>query len=292
MTTEIGAGTKTQPTPGAENPGSDFLSSLSDDNKTLATQQGWNDSDAVFDGYRAMQGQLSSSVALPGEGAAPEQVSDFYGSVSQHWTPKDGYQFKMPDGLAESFPYDEAFAKEAGDWFQEAGLPSHVAQSLHDKWVGKMAAAHEQTTAAQAAEAAKTAEAASAAHDALVKEYGQPDSEGYKNLIEKAVRAQTALKDGGVNVADWFADKGLMSEADDKGNQQVLDPTAVKLLAFVHDKALTEDGLSQIGGEQGGNPFDKSKTDLAKQDELLRTNPERAKTLIKAAGRDPALFGL
>lgn len=40
-----------------------------------------------------------------------------------------------------------------------------------------------------------------------------------------------------------------------------------------------------------GNPFSLEKTDLQRQARLIHENPVRAKKLIRAAGRDPELFG-
>jgi hypothetical protein len=270
-----------------------FLATLNDDNRTIATENGWQGVDGVFEGYRSLQDKLSGSVALPGENATPEQQAEFYSQVSAGWTPKNGYQFSMPGNLPENFPYDQDFAKEAGSWFQEAGLHPSAAQVLHDKWVGKMA---EQFTAGEqsATEAAtQQAEAVETAHRELVKEFGEPSSDGYKNVIAKAGRARDGLKSAGIDVSDWFAEKGILTDPDDDGNQQVADPTAVRLLAFIHDKAFSEDGLSDLGeGGNGSNPFDKDKPDLKTQSELLDKNPARAKQLIEAAGRNPASFGL
>lgn len=273
--------------------GADFMSTLSDDNKAFATEQGWSDAGAVFDGFRDLQGKLTNSVALPGQDATPEQHAEFYSQVSKTWTPDGEYTFNMPENVPENFPYDQDFAKEAGAWFKEAGLPPQAAQTLHDKWVGKMADLHGQSEEAASNAATKQAEAVENAHRELVKEYGEPESDGYKNVVAKADQAMNGLKAAGVDISEWFAEKGILSEADENGLQQVTDPTAVKLLAFIQDKAFTEDGLNDLGdGGNGSNPFDKNAPDLQQQSKLLESNPEQAKRLIIAAGRDPKVFQL
>ncbi|MBO6629881.1 MAG: hypothetical protein JJ939_15805 [Alphaproteobacteria bacterium] len=273
--------------------GADFMSTLSDDNKALATEQGWSDAGAVFDGFRNLQGKLNNTVALPGQDATPEQHAEFYSELSKTWTPEGDYTFNMPENLPENFAYDQDFAKEAGSWFKEAGLPTQAAQVLHDKWVSKMAEAHTESETAATEAATKQAEAMDTAHRALVSEYGEVESDGYKNVVAKADRAQAALKEAGIDVSSWFAEKGILTEPDDKGLQQVTDATAVKLLAFIQDKAFSEDGLNGLGdGGDGSNPFDSEKPNLQKQSELLDSNPARAKQLIEAANRDPKLFGL
>ncbi|WP_150524024.1 hypothetical protein [Roseibium sediminis] len=272
--------------------GDAFLSTLSENNRSFAQEQGFQNPDAVFDGYRSLQEQLNGAVKLPGADATPDQHSEFYKQVSGNWTPQDGYQFKMPDGLPENFAYDQEFATEAGGWFKEAGLHPIAAQALHDKWVGKMAELQGQSLEAAEQAAQQQAEAVESAHRELVKEYGDPNSDGYKNLVAKADRANKALNDKGLDLSAWFAEKGILTDPDDQGAQQVADPIAVKLLAFIHDNAFSEDSLNGLAGAGGGNPFDKTNPDLAKQNELIRTNPDKAKRLIEQAGRDPKTFYL
>ncbi len=280
--------------PAASDPGApEFLSGLSEDNRAIAEQNGWQGVDGVFEGYRSLRDQLGNAVPLPDETAGPDDVAALYSDLSKRWTPENGYQFKMPDTLAEDFPYDQAFAEEAGGWFREAGLPPSAAQTLHDRWIGKMS---EQFAAQQeAAAGAATQEAASVerAHQALVREYGDPASNGYQNLVAKADRALSGLKTSGVDLTGWFTEKGALTQADENGLQQVADPTAVKLLAFIHDKALTEDSLADLGDSGSGtNPFDTDRPDLKQQSELLESNPARARQMIISAGRDPGLFRL
>jgi len=271
----------------------EFLATLNDDQRAIATENGFQNLGGVFQGYSDLKGKLSNAVELPGQEATPEQRAEFYSRVSASWTPKEGYQFNMPENIPENFPYDQDFAKEAGTWFQEAGLHPSAAQALHDKWVGKMAEQFTQSEQSATEAATKQAEAVENAHRELVTEYGDPSSDGYQNVVAKADRALDGLKNAGVDLSDWFAEKGILTEADDKGLRQVTDPKAVKLLAFIHDKAFAEDGLNDLGeGGNGSNPFDKDKPDLAKQSQLLDSSPARAKQLIEAAGRNPALFGL
>ncbi|MHA7777405.1 hypothetical protein [Roseibium sp. M-1] len=270
-----------------------FLAALSEGNREFAAANGWESADGVFDSYRSLQNSLSSSLRLPDEEASAEDRAAFYADVSKSWTPKDGYRFKLPETLPETFPYDQAFASEAGEWFREAGLPPEAAQLLHDKWVGKMAGqfAEYQDAAHEAAQ--QQAEAAETAHRALIREYGDPDSDGYQNAVAKADRALSTLKTAGVDLTGWFAEKGALTKADGKGLQQVVDPVAVKLLAFIHDSAFAEDGMRGFGtGDEGGNPFETGNSDLRQQSQLLENNPLRARQMIVAAGRDPTLFGL
>ncbi|WP_297836374.1 hypothetical protein [uncultured Roseibium sp.] len=273
--------------------GGGFIDSLSEADRDMAASHGWRDTAGILEGYRSLEDRLSGALQVPGEEAGSEEQAAFYADVSSRWTPKDGYRFKMPEALPENFPYDQAFAQEAGDWFKEAGLHPEAAQKLHDRWVGKMAeqfSAHEEA-AFDAAQ--KQGEAAEAAHLSLVREYGEPDSDGYQNAVAKADRALSTLKTAGVDLTGWFAEKGALTTAGSDGLQQVTDPVAVKLLAFIHDSAFSEDGLNGFGaGGEGGNPFETGNPDLRQQSDLLENSPLRARQMIVAAGRDPRLFGL
>lgn len=270
-----------------------FLADLNEEDRALATAQGWQGVDSVFQGYRGLQAQLSEAVTPPKQDAGPEEQAAFYRDLAKAWTPEDGYQFRMPETLPDSFAYDQSFADEANGWFQEAGLHPAAAQLLHDRWLDKMAEQHASLEQEAANSARSRDETVAAAHQALVREYGEPASPAYQNLISKADRALSALKRDGVDLSGWFTDKGALTGADENGLQQVADPTAVKLLAYIHDTAFTEDTLDGVGTVSGGaNPFDADTPDLKGQSDLLERNPARARQLVLAAGRDPKLFRL
>lgn len=273
--------------------GSELPSGLREDHRNLAIEHGWQDTTAVFEGYQALREQLAGAVHLPGEDADDDEQSAFYSDISKSWTPKDGYRFELPDNLPENFPYDQAFAEEAGNWFLEAGLHPKAAQQLHDKWVGKMASqftAHEEATTSSALAQEQAAEAA---HRDLVQDFGPPEGDRYQNAVAQADRALSGLKNAGIDLTDWFAEKGALSHADRNGLLQVTDPVAVKLLTFIHDRAFAEDGFSGLGeGPGGANPFDADNLDLRQQSELLDRNPVQARRMIVSAGRDPKLFGV
>ncbi|WP_269580841.1 hypothetical protein [Roseibium sp. Sym1] len=270
-----------------------LLAGVSEDNLAFAAENGWESANSVIDGYRGLQEQLAQSVLVPGETASPEEMEAFYGELATRWTPQDGYRFKMPDTLPDAFPYDQAFAEEVSGWFQEAGLPPSAAQKLHDRWLGKMSDHYTEQQAAAGKASAARDEAVERAHKALVGEYGEPGSDGYENLVARADRALTGLKSAGVDLTDWFVGRGALTQADGDGLQQVSDPRAVKLLAFIHDRAFAEDSLDGIASmDTDANPFETGNPDLKRQSDLLERNPAQARRLILSAGRDPGLFRL
>lgn len=287
---EISADFSSEEHPATEH---DFLSGLSDEHVSFVSENGWQNTAGILDSFRLLQNDMSRSVMLPEEGASPEERTSFYKDISNSWTPDKGYKFQLPETLPEDFPYDQAFAEEAGNWFQEAGLHPDAAQKLHDKWVGKMAQQHSSQQEIIQDQTVKQVQAAEAAHRELVTEYGEPESDAYQNVVAKADRALTNLKASGLDITGWFADKGALTRADAQGLQKVADPLAVKLLAFIHDSSFAEDGFAgEASGNDSVNPFEKGSLNLKEQSDLLERNPGRARQMILAAGRDPGLFRL
>ena len=275
---------------GSNAQGGDFLSGLGLDQAARESfeAEGLNTSDKVGEVYKnayLLKQKLGNSLTVPGENATPEDRQAFFDKASKAWTP-EGYEFKMPEGLPETFAYDQDFAKEAADWFKESGLHPNQAQALHDKWVGKMAEAQSKAAEAEQAKQQAMDEAKQKAHQDLVKEFGDPQSDGYRNIVAKAERAMS-----GLDAADWLTEKGILSEPGEGGARQVLDPQGVRLLAKIADGMFAEDGLLGDGGG-GKNPFASDSVNLTAQSKLLRERPQDARSLIIAAGKDPAKFNL
>lgn len=273
---------------GSNVPSGDFLSALSEDNRKVAEAKGWTSAESVntvFDSYRGLEAKMGSALTVPGEDATPEDRQAFFDKASKAWTP-EAYEFKLPDGLPETFAYDDGFAKEAADWFKESGLHPNQAQALHDKWVGKMSEVQAQAMEAESAKQQALNDAKEKAHLELVKEYGDPQSEGYRNMVAKAERAMS-----GLDASDWLTEKGILSEPGEGGARQVLDAKGIRLLAKIADGMFSEDSL--IGAGSGGkNPFASDSVNLTEQSKLLRERPQDARSMIQAAGLDPAKFNL
>ena len=227
---------------GSNAQGGDFLSVLDEDTRGMAEARGWTSPDKFPDAiksFRSLEQKLGSALTVPGEDATPEDRQAFLEKASQTWTPENGYEFKMPEGLDENFAYDQEFAGEAGNWFKEIGLHPSQAQFLHDKWIGKQAEVQKQMAEAAQEAQTKRETAASEAHQGLIKEYGAVDSPGYQNAVAKAA----AVSDKYPEFAALLASNGGLSEPDEAGQRQVLNAGVVHQLARLHTDLFGEDNL-------------------------------------------------
>jgi hypothetical protein len=91
------------------------------------------------------------------------------------------------------------------------------------------------------------------AHRELVARWGDKQSESYKREVELMSRAARNL-----GIAD----------------------------------ALRQGGLITGDGGVVSNPWDKRSLNVTEQGKLVRSDPNKARALIRAAGKDPAVYGL
>lgn len=239
-------------------------------NRKTVEAKGWltKGPDAVVSGYRELESKLGKAIVPPGDDAKPEDWNAFYGKLGRPET-ADKYEFKLPDGLPENFPYDGKSAEKYKVWAHEAGLPPKQAQVLHDLFVKDTA---EQIAAHQEA----YAKAVETAHNEIVKEWGEPGSGTYERKSELANRAIRQL--GGLELLSELKSVGAMGP-----NGEVKSPKLAKMLAKVGEQLFAED--TAFGGPQGGsNPFSKATENLTEQGRIIRDDPERAKVLIRQAG--------
>lgn len=276
---------------GSSEGGQGLLSVLNEGNRELATKKGWTEAtqiNDILDGYRGLEGKLGTALTPPGKDATPDDITSFYNKASESWgkVNAETHKFDMPEGLPENMPYDADFAKQAASWMADAGVPSHVAQSLHDNFVKHQANVFTQMEQ-HAADAQKAQEdAAAAAHRELTKTFGPADSDAYKIATVKAQRAMDNM-----GLRDWATEKGILSKPDAQGNQAVLDPVMIESFVKVFDGMMKEDGVT-MSQATGRNPFAKDTLSLSDQAALIKNNPDMARQMMQAAGKDPKKFGL
>lgn len=255
---------------------------LNEDNRALVEAKKWAGEDGSFDlnkimdGYRNLEAHSSKALSLPGEGATKEDWDKFYSKLGRP-EKADGYELKLNrEAIPEDFPYDEQGAIEFRSWAHEAGLTPAQAQALHDKFVGHQAGSYKSMVEQRSQREA-------AAHREITTEWGPVESEGYKQKVELASRAihQLGLKDALVS--------GNMISADGA----ILDAKIAKAFAKVGEELYAEDTMATNAGGVLSNPFsDGANFNLTKAGELVRSDPKKAAALIRAAGKNPAEFGL
>lgn len=259
---------------------SDWRAAFSEDNRKTIDAKGWKTADDVLKSYadmeRAYTDTRQKALTLPGQDAKPEDWDKFYARVGRPEKP-EGYQFKLPEGLPEAFPYDDTSAKKFQNWAHKAGLSPTQAQSLHDEFVRDMASS---LTAVDA----ESQKATAAAHEALVKAWGDPESESYKRNVSLADRAIRQL--GGQELLSELKTNGVLSK-----DGAVKSPRLAQALAKVGGELYAEDAL--YGGFSGvENPFSNKTENLTQQGQIIRSDPDRARALIRNAGMNPKDWGL
>jgi hypothetical protein len=257
-----------------------WLSGLQDaGNRDLVTKKGWdksNSPDVVIHSYRELEGRLGKAIVVPAANAPKEDYDKVYTALGKPKTPGD-YAFRLPQGLDQNFPYDDAFATEYKNWSHEADLSPRQAQMIHDRFVTRFA---NQLNAAAEGMQRKVGQA----HQEILAKWGPTDGDGYRVNLD---HAKTGLR--GLGLAETFKAAGLIS-----GNGDIADAKLAFALATVGEGLFREDKMR--GGSPGhfteSNPWKDGQENLAEQGRIHRENPELARSLITAAGKSPdkALF--
>jgi len=247
-----------------------------EENRALVEAKQWQSPDDALRSYRELETHASKALRLPGENATADDWNAFYQKLGRPDKP-DGYELKLDtNSVPQDFPYDETSAVEYRNWAHEAGLNPRQAQMLHDKFVGFQAA---QLSAAREQAAKRESEA----HRAIVQEWGDPDTAGYRQNVELASRAISQL-----GLKDALVESGAIST-----DGAIRHPAIAKAMAKVGKELYAEDSMATNANGVLSNPFsDGDNFNLTKQGELIRSDPRKATALIRAAGKNPAEFGL
>lgn len=261
---------------GSNGSGTDWVAGLATaENRTTVEAKGWKTVDDALTGYRNLESHASKALTVPGENATADDWNKFYGKLGRPET-ADKYEIKVDrSALPADMPYDEATAVEFRNWAHEAGLNSRQAQTLHDKYVGNFAKAFTDNTATVQKEQ-------ETAHRELVSKWGDKDSDGYKREVELMSRAARNL-----GLAEDLAKGGLLTA--DGG---VRSSKLALALARVGKELFSEDSFATGDGGVLSNPFAKETLNLTEQGQLVRSDPNKARALIRAAGLNPATYNL
>jgi len=255
-------------TNGSGGGGSDWWSGLQDEgNQSLVETKGWKDKplDEVLKAYRGLESQQGRALVPPGEGASQDEWNAFYEKLGRPGKP-EGYQFKVPESVPQEMPYDAASAEKFKAWAHKAGLTPSQAQVIHDEFLADTAA---RMSAAQQ-EAGKAVEDA---HRAIVKEWGDPETDTYKRNVELADRAARKL-----GLVDALKRRGAIGS-----DGSVMDADFAFALSKIGAELYAEDKLH--GGPTAmRNPFSEKHFNLTEQGKLVREDPELAKSFIRSAG--------
>jgi hypothetical protein len=266
------AGNPPDATTGADNGSAaaagDWLAGLSGDNRKLAETKGWKSPDDVFGSYTNLEKAAGGMLKVPADDASPADWDKFYSRTGRP-EKADGYALKKPEGLPAELPYDENLANGFKTWAHKAGLNGKQAQSLHDAFAGFQAdiATQHMATVTKAVET--TAEA-------LVKDWGPQDSATFKTKHEMANRALKKL-----GLVESFKKSGIILP-----DGALTDPALAKAFAAIGEQMFTEDTIDGQGETGGDNPFKEPKN-ITAINQLVQSDPDKARALAKAAGVNP-----
>lgn len=261
---------------GSNGNGENWVAGLQiEDNRALVEAKQWKSPDDAIRSYRELENHASKALKLPGENATAEDWDKFYAKLGRPETP-DKYELRLnTETVPQDFPYDETSAIEFRKWAHEAGLTPAQAQSLHDKFVEYQANAF---TSSREEMAKREGDA----HRAIVGAWGDPDTSGYRQNVEFMSRAVSQL-----GIKDSLVKGGLVS-----GDGAVLDSKLAFALAKVGKELYGEDSVATNANGVLKNPFSDDHFNLTEQGRLSREDPKKAAALARAAGKNPADFGL
>lgn len=179
----------------------------------------------------------AKALTPPAADAKPEDWQAFYARLGRPET-AEGYEFRLPQGLPEGFAYDGQSASAYRGWAHEAGLTPRQAQSLHDRFVQHQAG--QQSAYVQA-----IVQRGEAAQSALVRAWGDTDSEAFRQNVEFADRF--IRQNGGEALMGELKSSGLISP-----DGYVLSPALAQAMARA-GKALYAEDQFATGGVAGGS---------------------------------------
>jgi len=233
----------------------------------------------VVTAAHSLEQRLGTAVTVPAADAPKEEWDKFVAKLPEDRRPiasPDQVEFKRPENYPENLPYNEELANASKPWMAEAGLTATQAQAMHDRFVGYMA---EQASAQIEAQSRSVEET----HDALVKDWGPVDSDGFK---EKLAVADRAMK--GLGLVEAMKAKGILL-----ADGSLTDPQIARAFEAVGQRMFKEDTIGGGDAGAGANPFKLNaagQRDLAGINALVKSDPERARRMAREAGENPDLW--
>lgn len=254
-----------------------------DTRKWLQTKDLLSDPVKLAKSAREQEKLLGGMVKLPGKDATPEERDAFLNKLGRPAT-ADGYEFTPPKDLPADLPYDAERASQLKTSLHALGLTKEQGAAIHDMYVKEIAG-----FAGGAAEQqqAKIQQKAEQATEALVKRWGPLDGDKAKANFEVAGRVFTDVPGGSELLAE-LQSIGLVGP-----DKTVLSEPVAVFLSNIGTALFTEDGVLRGRPDEIGNPFAAGEGfNLTQASKIVKEEPDRARSLIAAAGKKPSDFGL
>jgi hypothetical protein len=230
--------------------------------------------------------KLGQAIVPPGKDAKPEEIAA-YNEKMGIGGDVDAYagSFEVPKDLPENLPYDGERAKSFAALAHELKMPIPMAKAVHD-WAIKNGVDDYNNAGVETAK--QIAAKADAASKELVKVYGPTDGQRFKT---NAAFADKVLELGGERVVEELKELGAIAEID--GVKYVQRPGVFELFSKIGSTLYKEDDVLRGDATSLDNPFmPGEKENLTEQARLIKSDRPRALSLIAAAGKKPADFGV
>lgn len=223
---------------------------------------------------------LGSAIRIPKEDATEEEKAAFLDKLGRPKTP-DAYQFEAPKDLPEGLPYDADMETQFKGFAHAAGLTQAQAASARDWFMKYQVGAFTGATEASATVLKGKADKATAALEA---EWGPLTGDTAKANIEIADRVFTHAP-GGQEVLAELQSLGLIGPG-----KEILSAPIARLFADI-GTLYGEDKVLRGKPDEIGNPF-AGDVNLTLAMNIVKSDPDRARSLIAAAGKKAAEYGL
>lgn len=247
---------------------------LDEDTRGWVGAKGIKDIASLAKSARNAEQMIGKSVVLPGDDAKPEDWAKVWDRLGRPEKP-EGYELAPPEGMPESMPYDQGFA----DWFKseahKANATKGQAKSIHDAFV--VMSVERATKDAQARVDKANADLASA--------WGAKDSDQFKENLVLADRGIKTL--GGDALMSSLKANGLIGPSG-----EILDATIAVAFAKAGKSLGTEGQFVSGNAATADNPFMPGKENITQQMLSWKTDPNKARMQMAAAGKSPRDFGL
>jgi hypothetical protein len=241
---------------------SDFFAGLAPENKEFATKKGWKTADDAFKSHRELETAYSSR------------------SPAKEYSLGD-YALNAPQD-ADKIGYSKESAEAFRQFAHKTKLSPEQAVAVHDMYVANTVEGGKKAAAAKQEALNGKFEASS---KALEKSWGVPDSPVFKRNVEMAFRTVREL-----GIQDALVEVGALVKNKD-GKMDVANSTIVEALAKVGAAMYAEDNMyGNVSSD--ANPFAMGTAgeNATKAGEIMRTDPDKAEMLIRAAGPEVSGF--
>jgi hypothetical protein len=226
---------------------------------------------------------LGNALRIPGKDATPEEREAFLEKLGRPKTP-DQYELPAPKDMPKELPYDGEREKVLRGLAHKLGLNNEQTVALRDAYIADEVG---RFNGSAEAKKAATEQKATKATEELVKLWGPLDGETAAANFEIADKVFTQTP-GGPEVLAELKAIGLVGP-----NKEILSVPLAKMFSAIGTALYTEDGLLRGRPDAIGNPFsDGEGFNVTKQMAMVKNDPDQARSMIAAAGKKAAEFGL